>query len=206
MLTTTLAVFALAGALSTGANPSPSLQTNYPQALSLAASEHKPLAVFLGQNTSQIKEILANGTIPAEAVKLLRDSYVCVALDSTSGAGKDLADRVKMTEGLIISNSGGSIQALRASGTLTGTDFTRQLDQYTHASTVAGPITAAPAVISGCANGTCRLAAPATTYAPAQPVYNAAPVYGAPVYGSPVYGYPAPSSCPNGRCPLQQPR
>src|SRR5262249_46360955 len=137
MLTATLAVVALAGALSTGATPSPSLQTNYTEALSLASTGHKPIAVFLGHDTDKIKRMIADGTISAEATKILRESYVCVCLDAEKGAGKELADRVKITEGLVISDSKGGIEALRDRGTLTGADLTRQLGQFANSGVAA---------------------------------------------------------------------
>jgi hypothetical protein len=175
MLTATLAVVAMAGALSTGATPSPSLQTNYSEALTQASAGHKPMAVFLGHDADKIKRMITDGTISAEAAKILRDKYVCVCLDAEKGAGKDLADRVKMSEGLIISDSKGGISALRDRGTIKGDDLTRQLGQF---------------------------ADPAATTAP-RAVY-AAPTYGTPVYGGtyqtiPSYGSPY----SNGSCSLR---
>src|SRR5262249_8940814 len=154
MLTTTLAVVALAGALSTGASPSPSLQTNYTQALSAASAEHKPMAVFIGHDAAKVKQMISDGTIPTDAAKLLRENYVCVALDARAGEGKKLSDSEKMTSGLIISSSSGNIQALRHSPTVSGADLTRQLVQFAHGA-AAAPTT----VLSGCATGNCPLRA-----------------------------------------------
>src|SRR5438874_7406511 len=49
MITTTLAVLALAGGISSGNIPSgPSWQTDYAQAMTRASAERKPMAVFIG--------------------------------------------------------------------------------------------------------------------------------------------------------------
>ena len=175
MLTATLAVVAMAGALSTGATPSPSLQTNYTEALSQASAGHKPMAVFLGHDADKVQRLISDGTISAEAAKILREKYVCVCLDAEKGAGKDLADRVKMTEGLILEDSKGGIAAMRDRGTIAGEDLTRQLGQY------ADPAAAA---------------APRAVYA--------APTYGTPVYGGTYQTIPSfGSPYSNGSCSLR---
>ncbi len=219
MLTTTLAIVALAGAL----NPAPNVQTNYGKALAVATAEQKPMAVFVGLGTEKLNQMFKDGTISAAATQLLRDKYVCVTVDPKTGAGKDLAEQVKLTEGLVISDSTGGVRALRHGGTVAGEELTRQLEQLgsnqavvVATSTAAPTVMAAPAmlaptystyaapmVISGCANGSCGLTStytmptttgPVTTYG-TNGTYGSFPMQS---YGTPVYG----SSCANGRCPL----
>ena len=215
MITTTLAVLALAGGLSTGNIPSPSWHKDYAQAMAVASTELKPMAVFISHGASMPGKMVADGTIPAEAAKLLRESYVCVYLDTETATGKDMAGRFDLPEGLVISGPGGSVQALRHNGSVSGIDLTGKLTQYASAgqptATVTSGLTAAPVIVSGgCANGSCGLTHSQAGYT-YQPVYQAAPVYqyqAAPVYqGYPTAYYAAPfggSSCPNGRCPNQR--
>lgn len=205
MISTTLAVVALAGALGAGASPAPGWQTDYARAMTLASSEHKPIVVFI---SSGKPGNVADGMIPSDAAKLLRDSYVCVHADTSTTAGKNLAGQFALAEGLVISSPGGKHQALRHSGAVTGTDLTAKLNRYatagqptttvnTAGTGVAGtPVPAAPPApvtfgtpTLGCVGGNCPTAAP---------TINSFVVPSAPAY-------PFNSSCPNGKCPLQQP-
>jgi hypothetical protein len=181
MITTTLAVLALAGGLSSGNIPSgPSWQTDYAQAMTRASAERKPMAVFIGHGADRFKQILAEGTVPADAAKILQNSYVCMYLDTDTASGKDLAGRFAISEGLVISGPGGTTQAYRHNGALTGAELTKQLGTYA----AAGQPTA---TISGGV-----VVAQPTTYqpAPASPRY----VYPAGGYAYPAYqfgGYPS---------------
>jgi hypothetical protein len=148
MLTATLA-FALLGGFSPGANATlPNLQTDYAQARSVASADNKPIAVFIGRGTDAMGRMLADGSIPADAAQLLRDRYVALYIDTDTAAGKELAGRFAVSTGLVISGPGGSVQAFRHSGTLSGPALTRQLGQYAAAgqptTTVTTGATAAP--------------------------------------------------------------
>ena len=202
MVTTTLAVVALAGALGTGASPSPSWQTDYAHAMADAAATHKPLAVFIGEGAGKPSKMLADGTIPDAAAKTLRDSYICLYVDTATATGKDLAGKFEISEGLVISSPGGNVQALRHNGSVASVDLNRQLSQYATAgqpatTVVTGLQPATRVIVSGCANGQCNLTAyPTATYtvpAAGQVIGNGTIVYPA--------GYTFGSSCPNGRCP-----
>jgi hypothetical protein len=187
MITTTLAVLALAGGLSTGNIPSPSWHKDYAQAMAVASSELKPMAVFINHGASMPGKMVADGTIPVEAAKLLRESYVCVYLDTSTAAGKDMAGRFDLTEGLVISGPGGTVQALRHNGSVSGIDLTGKLTQYASAgqprTTVSSGGSASSVIVSS-----------GVTYTQAgysyQPVYQAAPTYqAAPVYSQGYSGY-----------------
>ena len=193
MFTTTLAVLALAGGIGSGALPStPSWQTDYAQAMTRASAERKPMAVFIGHGADHVTKMLADGKIADDAAKLLRDSYVFTYLDADTAAGKDLAARLEISEGLVISGPGGSLQAYRHNGAVAGAELTKQLTQYASAGQPTTTVTAGaavvryatnPVIVGGCANGTCG-----TTYT----VVPASGGYTYPVYGS---------SCPTGTCP-----
>jgi hypothetical protein len=200
MITTTLAVLALAGGLSTGNIPSPSWHKDYAQAMAVASSELKPMAVFISHGASMPGKLVSDGTIPAEAAKLLRESYVCVYLDTATAAGKDMAGRFDLSEGLVISSPGGGVQALRHSGSVSGIDLTGKLTQYATTSQPANTVTSGPPASSVIVSGG------VPTYTQAgygyQPVYQASPVYqAAPAYqAAPVYsqGYPGYYASPFG--------
>ena len=194
MITTTLAVVALAGALGAGASPSPGWQSDYAKAISVASAERKPVAVFIGSGEGKPGKMIESGTIPSDAAKLLRDNYVCVYVNTDTAAGKDLAGRFALSEGLVISNPGGTTQALRHNGVVGGADLTQKLTQYAGAgqpattvhtgatTSVAAP--AATGVRLNCAGGNCGVA----------------PTVGSFIVPSAPLG----SSCPNGKCPLQR--
>ena len=200
MVTTTLAAVALAGALSVGASPSPSWQADYAHAMSAASTEQKPIAIFIGTSAKKPGKMMDDGTITESAAQLLRTSYVCLYVDTDTGAGKDLASKFEITEGLVISSPGGNVQALRHVGAVGGTELNRQLEQFANAgqpsTTVTSGIRPVQIIRTGnCANGNCYIGG---TYA-TQPV--AGQVIGGTVYPA---GYTFGSSCPNGRCPNQR--
>ena len=197
MIATTFCVFALASGLDLGVSPAnPRWQTDYSLALSRASAEKKPMAVFIGHGSDTIKRMTAEGVIAADAAKVLTSSYVCLYLDADTSAGKDLASRFEMTEGLVISSPGGNVQAYRYVGTVPTATLTRELSHYASAgeptTTVnAGVVTGRPTtggymiLSGGCANGSCGTIVPAA----GQYTYPGAVTY------------PSGSSCPNGRCP-----
>jgi hypothetical protein len=148
------------------------------------------MAVFIGHGADAHTKMLAEGKISLDAAKLLHDSYVCMYLDADTANGKELAGRFEISEGLVISGPGGSLQAYRHNGTVIGTDLTKELTQYASAGQPTATVNAgAPVVryVSGCVNGSCG-----TSYV---------------VPASGQYQYVLPggySTCPNGRCPNQR--
>jgi hypothetical protein len=148
MITTTLAVLALAGGIGSGAIPSaPNWQTDYAQAMTRASAEGKPIAVFIGHGGESYKKMLAEGTIPADAVRVLSNSYVCMYLDSDAPNGKELAGRFEITEGLIISSPGGNLQAYRHNGVVSGADLTKSLTQFAGAGQPATTVNAGAPIL-----------------------------------------------------------
>ena len=179
MITTTLAVIALAGGLSAGNIPSPNWQKDYAQALAVASSEGKPVAVFISQGNATPGKVVTEGPIPSDAAKLLRDKYVCVYLDTQTTSGKAMATQFALSEGLIISSPGGKYQALRHSGSVSGTDLTGTLTRY------AGAGTPAATVSSGYSGDGVVVAAGGSasrSYGVVYPGSYAAPTYQAPAY------------------------
>lgn len=189
MINTTLAALALVAGLDLSIPSNPKWQPNYSEALTRASAEKKPLAVFIGQGDAA-KRMLADGTISAETAKLLSSSYVCLYLNTETAAGKELAGRFELKEGLVISSPGGSVQAYRYAGAVPAATLSTELAHYAAAgqpkTTISAGEVAAPAASGyvipsgGCPNGNC----------PNQYLY--------PSSGT-IYG-----GCPNGRCPNQR--
>jgi hypothetical protein len=197
MTATILAAVALAGPLSSAAKPEFQTEKDYSQALLRAANEKKPMAVLIGKGDPFAK-LMADAALPADAKKLLAEKYVCVTVDVDTQAGKTLAGQFQLTDGLVISSTGGTHQALRQAGTVTATDLAKHATTYANAPTVpATTVTAGAPVVS--------TAAPYTVYpAGYTPVYGGCSGGSCPgtVYPAGRYVYPAGySSCPNGRCP-----
>jgi hypothetical protein len=192
MFTTTLAAIALAGGISSGAIPSaPNWHTDYAQAMSRSSAEGKPMAVFIGNGADRLAKMMADGTITADAAKVLNASYVCVYLDADTAAGKDLASRFEISRGLIISSRGGNLQAYRHSGTIGGKELTESLNKYAAAER---PVTTATNGVAYSSTGSVIVGGYSTgvvypsTYAPARaPQYVYPSGYSYPQYGT----YPA---------------
>lgn len=178
MTTTILAAFALTGALSPAASPEFTVQTDYARALKVAAAEQKPVAVLIGAGDSFAK-LMRDANVSAETKKALGDKFVCVSVDVSTPAGKELAGQFQMTDGLVISTAGGAYQSVRHAGAVTATDLAK------HTGTLASAPATAPAMV--CANGTCSLVSGNATA-------NCA-TGNCPLSGSAVGG-----SCPNGTC------
>lgn len=217
--TTTFAAIAFGAMLSTGAVAVPAWQTDYSQAMAKAAAQQKPLAVFFARGEAGYAKIVG-GEVPMEAAQVLTKSYVCVYVDTDTTAGQSLASAFSLSKGLIISNKGGELQALRHTGNMSPTDLTGYLTRYSEvkvisttekvgeASTVAA---ASGAVFSSCSNGRCGLTSSSPVYAPvssqAHPTFSSCPngqcgaVRGSTIYQPAYTSFPSVSSCPNGRCP-----
>jgi hypothetical protein len=181
MITTILAVVALSGSLAPAAKPEFQAQTDYGQALKMAADEKKPMAVLIGKGDTFAK-LMADAGLSDEAKKLLSDKFVCVTVDVSTASGSQLAGQFQLTDGLVISSTGGTYQAFRQSGAVSAADLAKHAATYanvgsapTTTATAGAPVitstsfyadttpaTAAPAAgsaplltIGGCANGSC---------------------------------------------------
>ena len=177
MITTILAVVALSGSLAPAAKPEFQAQTDYGQALKIAANEKKPMAVLIGKGDTFAK-LMADAGLSNEAKQLLSDKFVCVTVDVSTASGSQLAGQFQLTDGLVISSTGGTYQAFRQAGTVSAADLAKHTATYANATnvpattaTAGAPVTtstsfysgapAAPAAsaplltIGGCANGSC---------------------------------------------------
>jgi hypothetical protein len=203
MVTTTLAAVALSGFLAPGAsNALPTWQSDYGKAMTAAAAQQKPLVVVVGKGETGYAKVVTDGQIPAEAAQLLAANFVCVYVDAETSEGKDLAGRLGVFQGLVISSKGGAVQALRHTGPVTPAALTGYLTKYgdpnrSVVTTELGGVVPISATVT-----------PVTTYAPAAGAYYSGTVIGGcaggrcgaqPYYVQPV-GYPFVGGCANGRC------
>lgn len=132
MFSTTLAAAALGGLLVSGSiTPQPTWQTDYRTALTLSAESHRPMAVFIAPGGSD--KLVVDGKIGVGAAAVLRQSYVCLAVDTTTPNGQAVAGVFGLNEGLIISDKSGGVQALRHQGTVTQEDLTKYVTTYADA-------------------------------------------------------------------------
>ncbi len=169
MVTTILAVVALVGSGASAKKPAVAWHTDYQHALDSASVESKPMAVFIGQGAERLARMMEDGTIPAEAVKVLRENYVVICLEATTGAGQELASRYMMSEGLVINDAKGSVLALRVGGAVAGEGLTTDLLRYASAPSArltVNPASPAPVsraatlyyptvTVMSCPNGNC---------------------------------------------------
>lgn len=215
MTTTILAAIALSGLLAPVAKPELQPQTDYASALKLAASEGKPMAVLIGTGNPFAK-VMGESAITDEAATLLRDKFVCVAVDTSTAKGAELANQFQLTDGLVISSTGGTYQALRQPGTVSAGDLAKHLSTYANATekpnttvTVGAP--AVSTVIPASATGVPYVIYPATTYrstcsggsCSSAPVYRSSCSGGScPTVIQGSYVLPTAGGCANGRCPL----
>jgi len=180
--------------------------------MSVASSERKPIAVFIGSSAKKPGKMIDDGTIPESAAQLLRESYVCLYVDTDTEAGKTLSSKFEIAEGLVISSPGGTVQALRHTGAVGGAELNRQLEQFASAGQPATTVTTGiRPVVAGtpqyirsgsCAGGNCYIGAQGGTYL-TQPTAGQV-INGTVVYPAGYSANPFGSSCPNGRCPNQR--
>ena len=182
-----MALCAAAGFLA--AAPVPTFAPTYGKALALAQEQKKPVAVFIGQGTEGFAKLVTDGGLTADAAQSLKAEFICLYVDSTTEAGKDLAGSFQMTEGVVISDRAGTLQALRHEGAISPVVLTSYATTYSQPS----------------------LAVTQTNYSGRTSLFGAMdnrPVMNAVVNmrdtmfpNAPGYLFPARSSCPNGRCP-----
>ena len=135
MFTTSLTAAFLSGMLASGSLESPKWRTSYPDAASAAAELRKPIAVFI--TTGSPAKLVKEGTLGKDAARLLRDGFVPLTVDTTTDAGKELARTFNLSEGLVISDRTGGVQALRHAGAVTDADLKGYLERFTAPTAVA---------------------------------------------------------------------
>ncbi len=114
MFSTSLTI-AVAGFLASNSIPvGTAWQTDYAKAVQASSSANKPMVIVLADGNQN--RILETGTLSKEANQLLEDKFVALHVDTTTAAGKKLADSFGLTLGVVISDKDGGHQALRHTG------------------------------------------------------------------------------------------
>jgi hypothetical protein len=132
----------------------PMWSQDYTTARKQAIGEKKPLAVFLAPGKGAWDKIGQDG-VNADAKNVLASQYVCVHVDTSTSAGKTLAEAFEIPSGLgiVISDRTGDIQAFRHEGDLANQDLVRYLNTYSDPNRVVFATESNPAhgyATSGC--------------------------------------------------------
>jgi hypothetical protein len=105
---------------------------DYSTARQVVQTEGKPLAVFLGSGESGYEKVCRSGVLSKDAQEALANKYVCVYVDMSTPAGKQLAKAFEISKpaGLVISDSSGAKQTFHHDGALSSKDLTRALSRF----------------------------------------------------------------------------
>jgi hypothetical protein len=135
----------------------PAWLTDYAQARKLSQLERKPMAVFVSSGKTGWNDLSRDGRLDKDADRLLANSYVCLYVDTAGEEGRRLAQAFELSQprGIVISDSGGKLQAFRHEGNLRHEDLLRHLARFsntdlvvTHTETDRPPIVSAPVCTS----------------------------------------------------------
>jgi hypothetical protein len=126
----------------------PAWQHDYRLAREMGIRENKPLVVVIGSS----KTDWANLAKPAEQDETinptLRNSYVCLFVDTDTTEGQQLARSFEMTgPGLVISTRSGETQALRKAGEVPAGELAKELVNYADDAYVARKLAPPPAPV-----------------------------------------------------------
>ncbi len=136
MFTTSMTAVAVATLLAGSIESSPKWQTDYLTAITQAADQKKPVAVFIGEGTNGYAKLVTDGVISSKTEQLLKSAYVCLYIDTTTETGKKLAKSFNLNQGVVISDRTGDLQALRHSGKVSATELNRYVEKYSDVQTV----------------------------------------------------------------------
>ena len=152
-------VIALSQVLANNASLAVDWNHDYAKALKNAAGAGKALAIFIGSGNDGWQAV-GSGSVSPEALKLLRERYVCLYVDAATADGKELAKDFEATQlpTLVISDKTATYQAVKQTGPLASGGLERMLEQYVaydvqpsimRASYYSGPSISTPTSIGG---------------------------------------------------------
>lgn len=130
---TPLTTLALIGLFTFSPSPEkPQWLKDYGVARKQVEAQKKPLAVFFGSGKAGWNQSSQEGVLPKDVNHLLAEKYVCLYVDVNDQANRYLtaAFDIKQGHGLVISDSGGELQAFRHEGDLPDEDLTKYLRRY----------------------------------------------------------------------------
>ena len=99
---------AVTGVVLAAASPA-GWQNDYRSALAQSAVSQKPIAVLIGRGD-------AAGRVPAAAAAAFQANFVCLSVNVETADGQATATAFGLADGLVISDAGGKVQALRVAG------------------------------------------------------------------------------------------
>jgi len=107
-------------------------QSDYSAAKKQAQTDKKPMAVFIGSGQDGYQKLSKDGKLGKVVEQILTNNYIPVYIDSTTPAGKKLAQDFELTSGsgLVLSDRGGEMMAFYNEGSLTRADMLRYLEKY----------------------------------------------------------------------------
>jgi len=110
----------------------PSWQNDYGLAAREGRSKNKPLALVVGSGPAGWEKLSKNGGLGKTVKALLDSSYVCIYVDLSKPAGRELAEALEITEsvGLVLSDHAGTKQAFWHEGELKPAELERYLRKY----------------------------------------------------------------------------
>jgi hypothetical protein len=110
----------------------PTWLSDYAVASNRGIAQRKPLAVFIGTGKAGWEGISKDGELGTEAKELLETHYVCVYLDTSKRAGRELAEAFAVSDsvGLVLSDRTGKLQAFKHEGELASSELQRYLRRY----------------------------------------------------------------------------
>jgi hypothetical protein len=114
---------------------SPPWLNDYAHARKIAQRDGRPLAVFVSSGWRGFSKVSREGELSPKARDLLTRHYVCVYVDTSRPAARQLANALEITRsrGLVLSDRTGQFQAFHHDGDLTDTDLSTQLERFASA-------------------------------------------------------------------------
>jgi len=129
-MNTSIMGVALAAAFATAPTLTPAWHHDYRQARSLGERERKPLVVVIGSGKTPWANLSKVAEQDESINQTLLSSYVCLFVDTDTTEGQRLAKFFEMSQGLVISDKSGEVQAYRQSGELPANQVARALSSH----------------------------------------------------------------------------
>ena len=125
-------VLLLAFCLDSASIASPAWNRDYDAARRTAAATNKPLAVFIASGSDGWTNLCKEGELKPEVRRLLTQHYVCLYVDATAPAERELARSFEASSAplLVLSDHSRAYQAYRHAGVLTNSSLAQLLQRY----------------------------------------------------------------------------
>lgn len=133
---TSIVLYVLSGFLVPNpASSDPVWLQEYALARQLGTEQQKPLAVFISSGTSGWEDVSEEGRLGKEVVRVLKENYVCLYVNTENRDGQRLAEALDIPQGpgIVITGAGGRLQAFRHEGELSNRQLARYLNRFADA-------------------------------------------------------------------------